>query len=41
MKQIGYSGLMLPVMEDKRMAQRWDEKTYGIDALPASLLKKV
>jgi uncharacterized protein (UPF0210 family) len=22
-KQIGYSGLMLPVMEDKRLAQRW------------------
>jgi uncharacterized protein (UPF0210 family) len=34
-KQIGYSGLMLPVMEDKRMAQRWDENTYGIDALLA------
>jgi uncharacterized protein DUF711 len=24
-KQIGYSGLMLPVMDDKRLAQRWDE----------------
>ena len=34
-KQIGYSGLMLPVMEDKRMAQRWDENAYGIDALLA------
>jgi uncharacterized protein (UPF0210 family) len=34
-KQIGYSGLMLPVMEDKRLAQRWDENTYGIDALLA------
>jgi uncharacterized protein (UPF0210 family) len=34
-KQIGYSGLMLPVMEDKRMAQRWDENTYGIDKLLA------
>jgi uncharacterized protein (UPF0210 family) len=32
-KQIGYSGLMLPVMEDTRLAQRWDENTYGIDAL--------
>jgi uncharacterized protein (UPF0210 family) len=26
---------MLLVMEDKRMAQRWDENTYGIDALLA------
>jgi uncharacterized protein (UPF0210 family) len=34
-KQIGYSDLMLPVMEDKRLAQRWDENTYGIDALLA------
>lgn len=34
-KQIGYSGLMLPVMEDKRLAQRWDENTYDIDALLA------
>ena len=34
-KQIGYSGLMLPVMEDKRLAQRWDENAYGIDALLA------
>jgi uncharacterized protein (UPF0210 family) len=32
-KQVGYSGLMLPVMEDKRMAQRWAEKTYEIDSL--------
>ena len=28
-KQIGYSGLMLPVMEDKRLAQRWSENAYG------------
>lgn len=34
-KQIGYSGLMLPVMEDKRLAQRWDENAYGIDNLLA------
>ena len=34
-KQIGYSGLMLPVMEDKRMAQRWAENSYEIDALLA------
>ena len=26
-KQIGYSGLMVPVMEDKVMAQRWAEGT--------------
>jgi uncharacterized protein (UPF0210 family) len=34
-KQSGYSGLMLPVMEDKRLAERWDENTYGVDALLA------
>jgi len=34
-KQIGYSGLMVPVLEDARMAQRWSEGTYGIDALLA------
>jgi uncharacterized protein (UPF0210 family) len=34
-KQIGYSGLMLPVMEDKRLAQRWAENAYEIDALLA------
>lgn len=34
-KQIGYSGLMLPVMEDKRMAQRWEEGDYDIDSLLA------
>ena len=34
-KQIGYSGLMLPVMEDKRLAQRWAENTYEIDSLLA------
>src|SRR5207247_4833051 len=34
-KQIGYSGLMLPVMEDKRLAQRWAENTYDIDSLLA------
>jgi len=32
-KQIGYSGLMLPVMEDRRLAQRWAENTYEIDSL--------
>jgi uncharacterized protein (UPF0210 family) len=31
----GYAGLMLPVMEDKRLAQRWAEKDYDIDQLLA------
>jgi uncharacterized protein (UPF0210 family) len=34
-KQIGYSGLMVPVMEDKLLAQRWAEGTYRIDSLLA------
>ena len=34
-KQVGYSGLMLPVMEDKRLAQRWAENTYEIDSVLA------
>ena len=34
-KQIGYSGLMVPVMEDKLLARRWSEGTYDIDALLA------
>ena len=34
-KQVGYSGLMLPVMEDKRLARRWAEGTYEIDSLLA------
>ena len=34
-KQIGFSGLMLPVMEDKRLAQRWSENTYDIDSVLA------
>ncbi len=34
-KQIGYSGLMVPVMEDKLLAQRWAEDTYNIDSLLA------
>ncbi len=35
MKQVGYSGLMVPVMEDKLLAQRWAESTYNIDSLLA------
>ena len=34
-KQIGYSGLMVPVLEDKRLSERWAEGAYGIDALLA------
>ncbi len=34
-KQIGYSGLMVPVMEDKVMAQRWAEGDFNVDSLLA------
>jgi uncharacterized protein len=34
-KQVGYSGLMLPVMEDKRLAQRWAENKFDIDSVLA------
>jgi uncharacterized protein (UPF0210 family) len=34
-KQIGYSGLMVPVMEDKRLAERWAEGTFNTDDLLA------
>jgi uncharacterized protein len=34
-KQVGYSGLMVPVMADKLLAQRWAESTYNIDSLLA------
>lgn len=34
-KQVGYSGLMVPVMEDRILAQRWAESTYNIDSLLA------
>ena len=34
-QQTGYSGLMVPVMEDKVLAQRWAEGTYNIDSLLA------
>lgn len=34
-KQTGYSGLMVPVMEDQLLAQRWAESTYNIDSLLA------
>ena len=32
-KQTGYTGLMLPVLEDRRLAQRWSEGHLSIDAL--------
>jgi uncharacterized protein (UPF0210 family) len=34
-KQVGYSGLMVPVMEDKLLAQRWAESTFNVDSLLA------
>lgn len=34
-KRAGYSGLMLPVMEDTLLARRWSEGAYGVDALLA------
>ncbi len=34
-KRIGYSGLMLPVLEDSLLAQRWSEGAYNIDSLLA------
>lgn len=32
-KQVGYSGMMLPVLEDQRLAQRWAEGKISIDGL--------
>lgn len=34
-KQTGFSGMMVPIMEDRLMAQRWEEQTFTIDALLA------
>ncbi len=34
-QQTGYSGLMVPIMEDKLLAQRWAESAYNIDSLLA------
>lgn len=34
-RHVGYSGLMLPVLEDTRLAQRWNEGAYTIDSLLA------
>jgi uncharacterized protein (UPF0210 family) len=32
-KQTGYNGLMLPILEDTRLAQRWSEGHLSLDAL--------
>jgi uncharacterized protein (UPF0210 family) len=34
-KRTGYSGLMIPVMEDKVLAQRWAEGTFSLDSIMA------
>lgn len=34
-KQVGYSGLMIPVLEDKRLAERWAQGSFNTDDLLA------
>jgi uncharacterized protein (UPF0210 family) len=34
-KQVGYAGLMVAVLEDNVLAQRWSEASYNIDSLLA------
>jgi uncharacterized protein (UPF0210 family) len=34
-RRVGYAGLMLPVLEDARIAQRWSEGIVSLDALLA------
>lgn len=34
-KRVGYSGLMVPVLEDSVLAKRWGEGTYSVDSLLA------
>jgi hypothetical protein len=34
-KHTGYSGLMLPVLEDSVLTRRWTEGTYGLDSILA------
>jgi hypothetical protein len=34
-KQTGYSGLMIPVLEDVLLTRRWTEQTYGLDSILA------
>ena len=30
-QQVGYSGLMVPILEDARLAQRWSEGSFNVD----------
>lgn len=32
-KKVGYSGLMVPVLEDSTLAQRWSEGAFNVDSL--------
>jgi uncharacterized protein (UPF0210 family) len=34
-KQTGYSGLMIPVLEETTLTKRWTEGTYGLDSILA------
>jgi uncharacterized protein (UPF0210 family) len=34
-KQTGYSGLMIPVLEETVLTRRWTERTYGLDSILA------
>jgi hypothetical protein len=34
-KRVGYSGLMVPVLEDAVLSKRWDEGAFSMDALLA------
>jgi uncharacterized protein (UPF0210 family) len=34
-KQVGYSGLMIPVLEDAVLTRRWTEGTFGLDSILA------
>ena len=34
-KQVGYAGLMVPVLEDSVLAKRWEEGRYNLDSLLA------
>jgi uncharacterized protein (UPF0210 family) len=34
-RQTGYSGLMLPVLEDTLLTRRWTEQTYNLDSILA------
>jgi len=34
-RRVGYSGLMLPVLEDPVLSERWSEGTFDLDSLLA------